>query len=62
MAQVVKKSTCNVGDAGDVGLSLGLGRSSEGNATDSNILTWKILWIEEPGGLQSIGFKGVQHN
>ena len=26
-------------------------------ATDSSILTWKILWTEEPGGLQSVGSK-----
>ena len=24
-------------------------------ATHSSVLTWKISWIEEPGGLQSIG-------
>ena len=24
-------------------------------ATHSSILTWKIPWAEEPGGLQSIG-------
>ena len=24
-------------------------------ATHSSILAWRILWIEEPGGLQSIG-------
>ena len=24
-------------------------------ATHSNILTWRIPWTEEPGGLQSIG-------
>ena len=24
-------------------------------ATHSNILAWKILWMEEPGGLQSMG-------
>ena len=24
-------------------------------ATDSSILAWKILWTEEPGGLQSMG-------
>ena len=24
-------------------------------ATHSNILTWRIPWAEEPGGLQSIG-------
>ena len=24
-------------------------------ATDSSILAWKIPWLEEPGGLQSLG-------
>ena len=27
----------------------------EGMATHSSILAWRILWPEEPGGLQSIG-------
>ena len=27
---------------------------SKGMATNSNLLTWRILWREEPGGLQSI--------
>ena len=27
----------------------------EGTATHSSILTWRIPWTEEPGGLQSIG-------
>ena len=26
----------------------------EGMATHSSILAWRILWAEEPGGLQSI--------
>ena len=26
-------------------------------ATHSRILTWKIPWMEEAGGLQSLGFK-----
>ena len=26
----------------------------EGMATRSSILAWRILWTEEPGGLQSI--------
>ena len=26
-------------------------------ATHSSILAWKILWTEEPGGLQSMGHK-----
>ena len=28
-------------------------------ATHSSILAWKILWTEEPGGLQSMGSQGV---
>ena len=31
-------------------------------ATHSNILAWKIPWMEEPGGLQSVGLQGVGHN
>ena len=33
----------------------------KGMETHSSILTWKILWREEPGGLQSMGFQGVGH-
>ena len=29
----------------------------EGMATHSSIVTWRIPWTEEPGGLQSIGPK-----
>ena len=32
-----------------------------GNGTHSNILAWRILWIEEPGGLQFIGSQRVRH-
>ena len=31
-------------------------------ATHSNILTWKISWTEEPGGLQSMGSQRVRHD
>ena len=34
----------------------------EGMADHSIILVWKILWTEEPGGLQSIGPRRVRHN
>ena len=27
----------------------------EGMATHSSVLTWRIPWTEEPGGLQSMG-------
>ena len=31
-------------------------------AIHSNILTWKIPWIEESGGLQSTGSERVRHD
>ena len=34
----------------------------EGMATHSSIFTWRILWTEEPCGLQSIGSQRVGHN
>ena len=41
-----KGSICN---ARDLGLIPGLGRClGEGSATHSSILTWRILWTEEP--------------
>ena len=30
-------------------------------ATQSSILAWRISWIEEPGGLQSMGSQKVGH-
>ena len=34
----------------------------KGMATHSSILACKILWTEEPGGLQSMGSQTVGHN
>jgi len=34
----------------------------EGKATHSSILAQRIPWVEEPGGLQSIGMQRVGHN
>ena len=31
-------------------------------ATHSSILTWRIPWTEEPGGLQSTRFQRVGHD
>ena len=31
-------------------------------ATNSSILAWRILWPEESGGLQSMGWQRVRHN
>ena len=30
--------------------------------THSSVLAWRILWTEEPGGLQSMGSQRVRHN
>ena len=34
----------------------------KGMAIHSCILTWKIPWTEEPGGLQSMGLQRVGHD
>ena len=34
----------------------------KGMATHSRILAWRIPWIEEPGGLQSVGLQRVRYN
>ena len=55
-----KESACNAGD-----LVRPLGWEDpleEGKAIHSSILTWRIPWTEEPGGLQSMGSQRVGHN
>ena len=48
-------------NAGDVGSISGVGRCLEKEmATQFSILAWRILWTEEPGGLQSIGSQKSQ--
>ena len=34
----------------------------KGMVTHSSILAWRIPWIEEPGGLQSMGLQRVSHD
>jgi len=34
----------------------------ESMATHSSIPAWRIPWIEEPGGLQSMGSQKVRHD
>ena len=59
-SSVDKESACN---AGDPSLIPGLEDPLEkGMATHSSILAWRIPWIEEPGGLQSMGLQRVGHN
>ena len=31
-------------------------------ATHSSILSWRIPWTEEPGGLQSMGLQRIGHD
>ena len=48
---------------GDLASTPGLERSLEkGMAAHSSILAWRVLWTEEPGGLQSVGSQRVRHN
>ena len=57
---VVKNPAAN---AEDLGLIPGQEDSLEKEmATHSSIFAWKIPWIEEPGGLQSMGSQRVGHN
>ena len=47
--------------AGDWVQSLGLEDPlKEGTATHSSVLTWRIPWAEEPGGLQFMGLQRVR--
>ena len=53
---MVKNPPPSAGDSVDSGSIPGLERSSGvGSGNPSNILAWKVLWPEEPGGLQSMG-------
>ena len=42
--------------------SLGQEHLEKEMATHSNVLAWKIPWMEEPGGLQSMGSLRVGHD
>ena len=61
---MVKNLPSNAREAGDSVSIPGLRRSTGGgNGNPLHILTWRIPWTEEPGGLQSIGSqKTVGHN
>ena len=60
---VVKNPPANAVDIRDTGSISQWGRSLEEEMeTHSSILSWRIPWTEEPGGLQSIGLQRVGHN
>ena len=55
-----KETACNAEDLDSVP---GWGRSpTEGMATHSSVLTWKIPWTEEPVGYSTWGLQRVEHN
>ena len=57
---VGKESPCNTGDVGSfLGWYYPL---EEGMATHSSILAWRIPWMEEPVGLQSMGSHRAGHD
>jgi len=50
-------------NAGDPGSILGWEDPLEKEtATHSSTLAWKILWMENPGRLQSMGSQRVEHD
>ena len=62
MALVVKNSPANETDIGDEMWVQALGWEDPlkvGMATHFSILSWRIPWKEEPGGLQSIWLQRV---
>ena len=66
VALEVKNPLANTGlarDAGLRGLLLGaVDPLEEEMATDSSLLSWRIPWTQEPGGLQSLGAQRVGHD
>ena len=56
MVLLVKNPPANAGNIRDTGSILGLEDPlEEGMATHPSILSWRIPWTEEPGGLQFLG-------
>ena len=55
---MAKNPPANAGDIRHTGLIPESGRSLEkGITTHSSVLSWRIPWTEEPGGLQSMGLQ-----
>ena len=58
----VNNLSASAGEVRDMGSISGLGRPpGGGNSNTLSILAWGILWSEEPGGLQSMGWQRVRH-
>ena len=60
---MVKDLPANAGDIRDTGSIPELERfPGEGHSNPFQILAWRILWMEDPGRLQSMGSQRVRHN
>ena len=62
---MVKKLPGNAGNAKDMDSIQPLGQEDpleKETATHSSILAWRIPWMKEPGGLQSMGLRRVGHD
>ena len=59
VALAIKKPPANAEDIRDACREDPL---EKGMATPSSILAWRIQWIQEPGGLSSIGLQRVGHD
>ena len=58
-----KESTCSAGVAGEADPVPGQEAPlEESMATHFSILAWRMLWTEEPSGLQSIGSQRIGHD
>ena len=63
MALVVKNPPASAGEARDMGLIPGSGRSpGGGNGNPLWYSCWETPWTEEPGGLQFMGLQRVGHD
>ena len=60
---VIKNLPANAGDARDVGSIPGWEDPwEEQMATHCSMLAWEIPWMDEPGGLQSMGLQRLGHD
>ena len=66
---MVKNLSANAGDTGSLpgserspGEENGKKKKEKKMATHTSMLPWEIPWTEEPGGLQSVGSKGVGYD
>ena len=62
MVLLIKNLPANARDIRDTGLiPWSEDPLEEGTATHFSILTWRMPWPKEPGGLQSMGCQRIRH-